>query len=82
LLGSTSVHAQLEYPPDYNDWESDPTIFYENKGQLKDTENNVRNDIKYYTTAFKQNVFLFENAEMSFVQLDVAQDTIDDDTLR
>lgn len=29
LLGSTSVHAQLEYPPDYTDWSIDPAIFPE-----------------------------------------------------
>lgn len=81
LLSTTNVYAQLEYPPDYNDWQNDPALFTENKGQLIDELGNVKNNIKFYTRDFQPNVYLMENAEMSFVQLNHASDTIDPDTL-
>ncbi|NJN77315.1 MAG: hypothetical protein HC803_02475 [Saprospiraceae bacterium] len=71
-----SVHAQVEYPPDYLD--DSPKMFYENKGQIIDNMNNVRNDVKYYTTALSPNVYLFDDAKMSFVQVHAGNDTIPD----
>ncbi|NJN77583.1 MAG: hypothetical protein HC803_04040 [Saprospiraceae bacterium] len=76
LLSTISVHAQLEYPPDYLD--ESPKMFYENKGQIIDNMNNVRNDVKYYTTALSPNVYLFDDAKMSFVQVHAGNDTIPD----
>jgi len=35
LLSTISVHAQVEYPPDYMD--DSPKMFYENKGQITDS---------------------------------------------
>lgn len=35
LLSTISVHAQVEYPPDYLD--ESPKMFYENKGQITDS---------------------------------------------
>jgi len=35
LLSTISVHAQVEYPPDYMD--DSPKMFYENKGQIIDS---------------------------------------------
>ena len=76
LLSTLSVHAQLEYPPDY--MADSPKMFYQNKGQIIDNMNNVRNDVKYYTTALSPNVYLFDDAKMSFVQLHAGNDTIPD----
>ncbi|NJN78002.1 MAG: hypothetical protein HC803_06425, partial [Saprospiraceae bacterium] len=81
LLSTISVHAQLEYPPDYNDWEKDLALLNENKGQLIDELGDVKNKIKFYTTDFQPNIYLMENAEMSFVQLNHAKDSISPDTL-
>lgn len=83
LLSMISVHAQVEYPPDYMD--DSPKMFYENKGQIIDNMNNVRNDVKYYTTALsptefsgQANVYLFDDGKMSFVQVHGGNDTIPD----
>jgi hypothetical protein len=62
-----------------------PKMFYENKGQIIDNMNNVKNDVKYYTTALsptefsgQANVYLFDDAKMSFVQVHAGNDTIPD----
>jgi hypothetical protein len=76
LLTTISVHAQVEYPPDYLD--ASPKMFYENKGQIIDDMSNLRNDVKYYTTALSPNVYLFDDGKMSLVQVHGGNDTIPD----
>ena len=46
--------------------------------QIIDDLNNLRNDVKYYTTALSSNVYLFDDVKMSFVQVHGGSDTIPD----
>lgn len=43
MFSTISVHAQLEYPPDYLD--DSPKMFYENKGQIIDDMDNITSSL-------------------------------------
>lgn len=43
MLSTISVHAQLEYPPNYLD--DSPKMFYENKGQIIDDMDNITSSL-------------------------------------
>lgn len=84
---STTTNRLIKYssvsyiiPPD-NDLEHPiSSTFFENKGQIKDTEDEIRNDIKFYTHRHNPSLY-FTDDVLSYVWSRIDTNTSIDDTL-
>lgn len=70
---STATNRLVKYnsnsfviPPDDDMYYPSEFTFFENKGQIKDTEGEIRNDIKYYTRRHNPTLFIGDDA-LSYV---------------
>jgi len=84
---STSTNRLIKYswnsyilPPDDDMAHPSAITFFENKGQIIDTENEIRSDIKYYTHRHNPSLY-FSDDTLSYVWSHIDTNTATNDTL-
>ncbi|HRG29527.1 MAG TPA: SBBP repeat-containing protein [Chitinophagales bacterium] len=73
-----STHSFI-IPPDDDTEHIGAFTYFENKGQIIDSEDDLRPDIKFYTQRFSPSLYLFDN-KLSYVWARV-DTTVEDDTI-